>query len=148
MTTQQESNYLHNVCEGQKKENLNFVRKTLYKTIKLLPHCNKGVVILCSFQLLLYTLESVIQGDSLDFFHSLSTSYGRIHGAWVRIPPKAAHFSDCLGCAVLLCLVVCLTLLASFFLPSHLSLKHVYIYCLALLSVNSLHSVHSERVVR
>ena len=29
--------------------------------------------------------------------------------------------SDCLGCAVLLCLV-CLTLLASFFLPSHLSL--------------------------
>ena len=33
--------------------------------------------------------------------------------------------SDCLGCAVLLCLVVCLTLLASFVLPSHLSLKHV-----------------------
>ena len=30
---------------------------------------------------------------------------------------------DCLGCAVLLCLVVCLALLASFFLPSHLSLK-------------------------
>ena len=29
--------------------------------------------------------------------------------------------SDCLGCAVLLCFVVCLTLLASFFLPSHLS---------------------------
>ena len=28
-------------------------------------------------------------------------------------------------CAVLLCLVVCLTLFASFFLPSHLSLKHV-----------------------
>ena len=26
--------------------------------------------------------------------------------------------SDCFGCAVLLCLVVCLTLLASFFLPS------------------------------
>ena len=32
--------------------------------------------------------------------------------------------SDCLGCAVF-CLVVCLTLLASFFLPSHLSLKYV-----------------------
>ena len=29
-------------------------------------------------------------------------------------------------CAVLLCLVVCLTLLASFSLPSHLSLKYVY----------------------
>ena len=33
--------------------------------------------------------------------------------------------SDYLGCAVLLYLVVCLTLLASFFLPSHLSLKYV-----------------------
>ena len=33
--------------------------------------------------------------------------------------------SDCLGCIVLLCLV-CLTLFASFFLPSHLSLKHVH----------------------
>ena len=33
-----------------------------------------------------------------------------------------------LGCAVLLCLVVCLTLLASFFLPSHLSLKHVHVH--------------------
>ena len=29
---------------------------------------------------------------------------------------------------MLLCLVVCLTLLTSFFLPSHLSLKHVYIF--------------------
>ena len=39
--------------------------------------------------------------------------------------------SDCLGCAVLLCLVclfVCLTLLASFFLPSHLSFKNMYMY--------------------
>ena len=43
---------------------------------------------------------------------------------------------DCLGCAVLLCLVVCLTLLASFFLPSHLSLKYLLvlakIHCSAL----------------
>ena len=36
--------------------------------------------------------------------------------------------SDCLGCVVLLCFVVCLTLLASFFLPSHLSLKHVHVH--------------------
>ena len=35
------------------------------------------------------------------------------------------YISDCLGYAVLLYIVVCLTLLASFFLPSHLSLKHV-----------------------
>ena len=33
--------------------------------------------------------------------------------------------SDCLGCAVLLCLVFCLTLLASFFLPSS-SLINMY----------------------
>ena len=46
----------------------------------------------------------------------------------LRIPPEAANFlwkSDCLGCAVLLSFVVCLTLLASFFLPSA-SLQHVY----------------------
>ena len=50
--------------------------------------------------------------------------------SWVRVPPEAAHFlrkSDCLGCTVLLCLAVCLTLIASFFLLSHLSLKHVTI---------------------
>ena len=35
--------------------------------------------------------------------------------------------SDCLGCAVLLCFVVRLILLASFFLLSHLSLKHVHV---------------------
>ena len=37
--------------------------------------------------------------------------------------------SDCLGCAVLLCLVVCITLLASFFLPSfllHLSRQSLF----------------------
>ena len=47
--------------------------------------------------------------------------------SWVRVPPEVAHFSrksDYLGCAVLLCLV-CLTLLASFFLPSHLSFKNM-----------------------
>ena len=46
----------------------------------------------------------------------------------VRVPPEAAHFfkrkSDCLGCAVLLWFVVCLTLLASFFLPSFVIFSH------------------------
>ena len=46
--------------------------------------------------------------------------------------PDKAHFSlwknVCLGYPVLLRLVVCLTLLASFFLPYHLSLKHVHVY--------------------
>ena len=44
--------------------------------------------------------------------------------SWVRVPPEAAHFSrksDCLGCAVLLCLV-CLFDLACFFLSSFSSL--------------------------
>ena len=35
--------------------------------------------------------------------------------------------SDCFGCFVLLCLVVCLTLLASFFLPSSSLIKHVHV---------------------
>ena len=34
--------------------------------------------------------------------------------------------SDCLGCAVLLCLVVCLTLFVSSFLPSHLMYTNTY----------------------
>ena len=48
--------------------------------------------------------------------------------SWVQVPPEAAHFfgkNDCLGCAVLLCFVVCLTLLASFFLL-HLSVNMYY----------------------
>ena len=64
--------------------------------------------------------------------------------------------SDCFGCAVLLCLVVCLTLFASSFLPSHLSLKHVtctthkymyyttdYIYCYC----NTVHGVARSKDV-
>ena len=43
--------------------------------------------------------------------------------SWVRVPPEAAHFFYCLGCAVLLCLV-CLfdlaCLLSFFLLISHL----------------------------
>ena len=46
--------------------------------------------------------------------------------SWVRVPLEAVLWkSDCLGCAVLLCLVVCLTLLASYFLPSS-SLINMY----------------------
>ena len=40
----------------------------------------------------------------------------------VRVPPEAAHLSDCLGCAVLLCLV-CLFDLSCFFLSSFSSLN-------------------------
>ena len=55
--------------------------------------------------------------------------YATIVVPWVRVPPEAANFSrksDCLGCAVLLCLVVCLTLLASFFssFSSHIKNMH------------------------
>ena len=46
--------------------------------------------------------------------------------SWVRVPPEAARKSDCLGCAVLLCLV-CLFDLACFFLSSFSSLiKNMY----------------------
>ena len=49
-------------------------------------------------------------------------------------PTRGSSFflrkSDCLGCAVWLCLVVCLTLLASFFLPSaSLINMHSSVYC-------------------
>ena len=45
--------------------------------------------------------------------------------SWVRVPPEAAHLTA-LGVLCCFALFVCLTLLSSFFLPSHLSLKHVY----------------------
>ena len=48
--------------------------------------------------------------------------------SWVRVPRQLIFLrqSDCLGCVLLLCLVVYKTLLASFFVPSHLSLKHIH----------------------
>ena len=56
--------------------------------------------------------------------------------------------SDCLGCAVLLCLNC--SVLASFFLPSHLSLKYVYIHvCKDMIYTVYVHNrpsgVHQER---
>ena len=33
--------------------------------------------------------------------------------------PRQLRKRDCLGCTVLLCLAICLTLLASYFIPSH-----------------------------
>ena len=51
--------------------------------------------------------------------------------SWVRVPPEAAHFFlgkvTALGVLRCFALFVCLTLLASFFLPSHLSFKNMYI---------------------
>ena len=52
--------------------------------------------------------------------------------SWVRVPPEAAHFFlgkvTALGVLCCFALFVCLTLLASFFLPSHLSFKNMYMY--------------------
>ena len=42
--------------------------------------------------------------------------------------PSASLINIYIGCAVLLCFVVCLTLLASFFLPSHFSLTCTCLY--------------------
>ena len=51
--------------------------------------------------------------------------------SWVRVPPEAAQFflgkMTALGVLCCFALFVCLTLLASFFLPSHLSFKNMYI---------------------
>ena len=56
--------------------------------------------------------------------------------SWVRVPPEAAHFFlgkvTALGVLCCLALFVCLTLLASFFLPSHLSFKNMYTCILGL----------------
>ena len=53
--------------------------------------------------------------------------------SWVRVPPEAAHFFlgkvTALGVLCCFALFVCLTLLASFFLPSHLSFKNMYSIC-------------------
>ena len=53
--------------------------------------------------------------------------YMYIHRGFESHLRQLIFLKDCLGCAVLLCLVICLTLLASFFLPSHLSL-HIDMY--------------------
>ena len=45
--------------------------------------------------------------------------------SWVRVLPEAV-FSIALGVLCCFALFVCLTLLASFFLPSHLSFKNMY----------------------
>ena len=53
--------------------------------------------------------------------------------SWVRVPPEAVFFTalgsffTALGVLCCFALFVCLTLLASFFLPSHLSFKNMYI---------------------
>ena len=48
--------------------------------------------------------------------------------SWVRVPPEAAQGKvTALGVLCCFALFVCLTLLASFFLPSHLSFKNMYI---------------------
>ena len=84
--------------------------------------CSLGSFSLCEIITAFYSPQSskgvacVVCWNLFDF-STLYTSH-----------PRQLSFlrkSDCLGCVVLLCLVVCLTLLASFF---HLSLKHVYIY--------------------
>ena len=64
---------------------------------------------------------------------STESVHGIVLSMYMYMPTRSRQLiflrkSDCLWCAVLLCLVVCLTLLASFFLPSHLSLKHVHIH--------------------
>ena len=61
--------------------------------------------------------------------------------SWVHVPPEAAHFFlgrvTALGVLCCFALFVCLTLLASFFLPSHLSFKNMYMYMYACMYVQN-----------
>ena len=47
---------------------------------------------------------------------------------WKLLSNRAVHVVTALGVLCCFSLFVCLTLLASFFLPSHLSFKNMYIY--------------------
>ena len=74
-----------------------------------------------------YMVERVLKSPNVqDEYHASSAVLGRYmyRGSSYFLGKLTA----CFGCVVLLCLkiVVYLTLLASFFLPSHLPLKHVY----------------------
>ena len=60
--------------------------------------------------------------------------------SWVRVPPEAARFFlgkvTALGVLCCFALFVCLTLLASFFLPSHISFKNMYIILSVMMSIH------------
>ena len=55
---------------------------------------------------------------------------------YIYMSPTRGSFFTALGVLCCFALFVCLTLLASFFLPSHLSFKHMYVH------VNVLACVH------
>ena len=80
----------------------------------------------------IYFRFQCIESQHVRYMSCLGSSVGRAlcleyRVSWVRVPPVFSRKSDCLGCAVLLCLV-CLFNLACFFLPSHLSFKNMYMY--------------------
>ena len=62
--------------------------------------------------------------------------------SWVRVPPEAGKVTA-LGMLCCFALFVCLTLLTSFFLPSHLSFKNMYVCCTALMRPNQVETVLS-----
>ena len=63
---------------------------------------------------------------SVTYTHTRAYTRMHIRDAYIHMH---AHLGEVTALGVLCCfaLFVCLTLLASFFLPSHLSLKHVYL---------------------
>ena len=65
--------------------------------------------------------------------------------SWVRVPPEAANFFKgkvtALGVLCCFALFVCLTLLASFFLPSHLSFKNMYMYNIIMMFCSFTHCI-------
>ena len=78
----------------------------------------------------------------VQYIHVVERSVSSVECRGFESHPRQLIFlrkSDCLGCAVLLCLVVRLTLLASFFLPSHLSLKHEQVYSIHVYTMCNAH---------
>ena len=62
-----------------------------------------------------------------------------IHVHVVRVPPRQLGKVIALG-VLCCCLFVCLTLLASFFLLSHLSLKNVHVHVMEIVYMYILHA--------
>ena len=107
--------------------------KTVYENIKKITH---QFIENAALDLIIVCLSLNNTGSepliSMHFVPLYTHCFSRYMYMYIHVH-EAAHKadlrkSDCLGCAVLLCLVVCLTLLVSFFLHSA-SLINMYCTC-------------------
>ena len=80
--------------------------------------------------LYVYMCNHAVSAYSGKSVHIMSSALSRVQSVMGSNPTRGSTFffgkvTDCLGCAVLLCFIFCMTLLASFFLPSS-SLINMY----------------------